>query len=114
MYRTLRKWRLDALYGLDLSGSAGASACRGFKPMNPAPCGATHRIKDRRSLKSPMPQLPHERSVYSCTAIPHNRPPALIGAGSKQRGGETISRQRSALVAAAPAAALTAILASNS
>jgi len=70
MYKTLRKWRLDALYGLDRSGSAGASACKGFKPMNPAPCGATQRINDLRSLKSPIPQLSRDRSVYSCTAMP--------------------------------------------
>ena len=82
MYSTLRKCRLEALYGLDLPGSAGASACKGFKPMNPAPCEATQRISSRRSLKSPMPQLSRDRSVYSCTTMPQSRPPAAIGAGS--------------------------------
>ena len=58
MYRTLRKCRFDALYGLARSGSAGASACSGFKPMKPAPRGASQRISALKSPKSPMPQLP--------------------------------------------------------
>ncbi len=35
-----------------------------------------------RSLKSPMPQFCRERTVYSCTAMPHRRRPSRIACGS--------------------------------
>src|ERR1700692_3447882 len=94
MYRMLRKWRLDALYGLDRRGSAGASAWRGFSPIKTAAWGAHQRIKDFRSPKSPIPQLSLERTVYSCTAMPHTRRPDTTAAGSKHSGGDTTSKQR--------------------
>ena len=59
--------------------------------MNEAPNGALARTIASRSAKSPMPQLRDERSVYSCAATPHKRPPSCNTRGSKQPRGAAIS-----------------------
>ncbi len=72
MNRTLIAWRLEALYGENSVGSEGNSACTGLMPTKSAPCAAASRSTSMRSVKSPMPQLCSERSVYSCTATPQS------------------------------------------
>ncbi len=89
-YSGLAKRRLDGEYGERWTGATGVIAWTGLTSTTPAPSRAEPLTSVRRSVRSPMPQEPAERSAYSCTIQPH-----AAGTGGSVGGVTTTEVRRS-------------------